>query len=59
MKHQPGKWQLITDLSHHKGTRVNDAIDSTLCSLTYTTVDEVAATATALDQEARLAKIDH
>ena len=45
-KHQPGKWRL----SHQ------DVNDATLCSLTYTTVDEVAATATALGQGARLAK---
>ena len=57
-KHQPGRWRLITDLSHHEGTSVNDAIDCALCSLTYTTVDEVAVTATALGQGAQLAKID-
>ena len=57
-KHQPGRWHLITELSHHEGTSVNDAIDCALCSLTYTTVDEVAVTATALGQGAQLAKID-
>ena len=45
-------------MSHHEGTSVNEAIDATLCSLTYTTVDEIAATAIALGQGARLAKID-
>ena len=57
-KHQPGRWRLITDLSHHEGTSVNNAIDCALCSLTYTTVDEVAVTAIALGQGAQLAKID-
>ena len=27
-RNQPGKWQLIVDLSHPKGTSVNDLIDS-------------------------------
>ena len=57
-KYQPGKWRLITDLSYPEGTSVNDAIDPALCSLTYTSVDEVAATAAALGRGAQLAKID-
>ena len=57
-KYQPGKWRLITDLSYPEGSSVNDAIDTSLCSLTYTSVDEVAVTATALGQGAQLAKID-
>ena len=31
--HQPGKWRLITDLSHPCGASVNDGIDPQLCSL--------------------------
>ena len=57
-KYQPGKWRLITDLSYPEGTSVNDAIDPALCSLTYTSVDEVAAIAAALGRGAQLAKID-
>ena len=57
-KYQPGKWQLITDLSYPEGSSVNDAIDPSLCSLTYTSVDVVAATAAALGKGALLAKID-
>ena len=57
-KYQPGKWRLITNLSYPEGTSVNDAIDPSLCSLTYTSVDKVAATAAALGHGARLAKID-
>lgn len=45
-KHQPGKWRLITDLSHPQGGSVNDAIPPKLCSLSYTSVDEVAQLAT-------------
>ena len=57
-KYQPGKWRLVTDLSHPDNSSVNDAIDPSLCSLTYTSVDVVAATAAALGLGARLAKID-
>ena len=57
-KHQPGKWRLITDLSYPEGASINDAIDPSLCSLTYTSVDEVAAAAAALGRGAQLAKID-
>ena len=57
-KYQPGKWRLITDLSYPEGSSVNDAIDPSLCSLTYTSVDVVAATAAALGKGALLAKID-
>ena len=39
-RHQPGKWRLITDLSHPQGTSVNDSIEPELCSLSYTSVDE-------------------
>lgn len=57
-KHQPGKWRLITDLSFPEGASVNNAIDPTLCSLSYVTVDEVATAAIQLGQGALLAKID-
>ena len=57
-KHQPGKWRLITDLSFPEGASMNDAIDPSLCSLTYVTVDTVAAAATSLGRHSLLAKID-
>lgn len=57
-KHQPGKWRLITDLSHPEGASVNDAIDPTLCSLKYITVDQVARIATSFGKGALIAKID-
>ena len=31
--HTPGKWQLISDLSHPEGMSVNDGIRPDLCSL--------------------------
>lgn len=57
-KSQPGKWRLIVDLSHPKGGSVNDGIDPTLCSLTYTSVDEAANTIKELGRDAQLAKLD-
>ncbi len=56
--HNTGKWRLITDLSYPPGHSVNDGIDPTLCSLTYTSVDEVAEIVTRLGRGALLAKID-
>ena len=53
-----GKWRLITDLSFPPGQSVNDGIDSDLCSLTYTSVDQVAEVVAALPPGALLAKID-
>ena len=56
--HNPGKWRLITDLSFPPGRSVNDGIDSDLCSLTYTTIDEVAELVVRLGLGALLAKAD-
>lgn len=49
---------LITDLSFPLCQSVNDGIDSKLCSLVHTTVDDVAALASQLGRRALLAKID-
>ena len=57
-KHQKNKWRIITDLSHPEGHSVNDAIDSLLCSMSYITVDQVAARAMSLGKGALIAKID-
>ena len=57
-KHQPGKWRVITDLSCPEGASVNDAIDPHICSLSYITVNQVAAAAVALGKGALIAKID-
>ena len=56
--HNPGKWRLITDLSYPPGYSVNDGIDPDLCSLSYSTVEQVAAVVATYSQGALLAKID-
>ena len=56
--HQPGKWCLITDLSFPEGASVNDAIDPSLCSLKYVTVNHVASRGMQLGKGALIAKID-
>ena len=56
--HNTGKWRLITDLSFPSGQSVNDGIDPALCSLAYTTVDQVAEVVTRLGTAALLAKVD-
>ena len=38
--HHPGEWRLIVDLSHPAGVSVNDRIESELCTVKYTSVDE-------------------
>ena len=40
--HNTGKWQLIEDLSFPDGKSINDGIRSSLCSLSFITVDDVA-----------------
>ena len=50
--HNPGKWRLITDLSYPPGYSVNDGIDPDLCSLSYSTVEQVAAVVATYSQEA-------
>ena len=56
--HIPGRWRLITDLSHPKGSSVNDGISPDLCSLRYTSVQRVARTAMLLGKGALMAKLD-
>ena len=56
--HNTGKWRLITDLSFPPGRSVNNGIHDSLCSLTYTTVDDIAARVTTLGQGTLLAKVD-
>ena len=57
-KHNTGKWRLITDFSFLDGKSVNDRIRSSLCSLSYTTVDDVAKIVAQLGRGALLAMID-
>ena len=56
--HNTGKWRLITDLSFPREHSVNDGIDPSLCSLCYTTIDEVASLVTQLGTGSLLAKVD-
>ena len=56
--HNTGKWRLITDLSFPTGFSVNDGIDPLLCTLSYTTVDDIAAAVASLGTGALLAKVD-
>ena len=57
-KGNSGKWRLITDLSYPPGNSVNDGIDPKLCSLKYTSVEDVAGIAAKLGQGALMAKVD-
>ena len=56
--HNTGKYRLITDLSHPRGSSVNDGIDPALTSLTYITVDSVMQVVQQLGKESLLAKMD-
>ena len=44
--HNTEKWRLITNLSFPPSGSVNDGISSELCSLTYTSVEQVAEKST-------------
>ena len=55
---QWGKWRLILNLSAPKGASINDGIARQLCSLSYVTVDDIAATVLALGQGSLLSKFD-
>ena len=56
--HTPGRWRVITDLSHPPGASVNDGIDTDLCSLKYVSVDMVAEIVDALGRGSLMAKVD-
>ena len=56
--HAPGKWRLIVDLSHPAGRSVNDGIRSSLTSLSYVSVDNLAEVVLALGKGAQTAKLD-
>ena len=58
--HTPGKWRLITDLSHPPGLHisVNDGINKEMCSLSYVTVDTVATVVASLGPASLMAKVD-
>ena len=56
--HGTGKYRLITDLSYPQGASVNDGIDPSLTSLSYTSVDSVAQVVQQLGKSSLLAKVD-
>ena len=56
--HTPGRWRVITDLSHPPGFSVNDGIDPSLCSLAYVSVDTIAGVVAVLGRGSLLAKVD-
>lgn len=55
---QPNKWRLILDLSHPTGFSVNDGIDTGMCSLKYTTVEEAVSRIVDCGRGTLLAKVD-
>ena len=57
-KHQAGKWRLIVDLSSPEGASVNDFIESSLCSLSYASVDDAASFVFQTGEGTLLAKLD-
>lgn len=57
-KNKPGKWRLILDLSTPEHHSVNDGISKELCSLSYTSIDEVVASIVNYGRGAMLAKMD-
>ena len=57
-KHQPGKWQLILDLSSPLGHSVNDGILKEPFSVQYMTVDDVISGIMSLGLGTLLAKFD-
>lgn len=57
-KSEPGKWRLILGLSSPEGGSVNDGISKELCSLSYMSIDDVAARVVCLGRGALMAKFD-
>ena len=57
-KHKPGKWRLILDLLSPSGLSVNDGINKELCSLAFTSIDDVVKCIISQGRGALLAKVD-
>lgn len=57
---QPGKWQLILDLSspHNTSVNVNNGVAQELCSMRYATVDNAIEKVLRLEADSLLAKMD-
>ena len=57
-KNKPGKWRLIVDLSSPDGGSVNNGISTSLASLSYSSVDHLAALALKVGRGTFLVKAD-
>ena len=57
-KNKPGKFRLILNLSAPEGHSVNDTINKEMVSLSYVSIDEVAATVRKLGRGTLMAKMD-
>ena len=57
-KNKPGKWRLIVDLSSPHGTSINDGIDTDRSSLSYASVDHLAALVVSTGRGCFLVKAD-
>ena len=57
-KNKPGKWRMIVDLSSPQGASVNDDIDFEVSSLSYTSLDHLAALVVSEGRGAFLVKVD-
>jgi len=55
---QPGKWCLITDLSHREQRSVNDGINPDWCGVHYASFDDAVRKILSTERGIRLAKID-
>ena len=56
--HQPGRYRLIVDLSSPQNFSINDGIQSSLCSLVYTSVGQAAELVRECGKGALVAKLD-
>lgn len=57
-KNKPGKWRLIVDLSSPQGESINDGIDADRSSLSYASLDHLAALVVSTGRGALLVKAD-
>ena len=57
-KNKPGKWRLIVDLSSPEGSSINDGVDVDRSSLSYASVDHLAALVVSSGRGCFLVKAD-
>ena len=57
-RNKPGKWRLIVDLSSPQGMSINDGIDTDRSSLSYASVDHLAALVVSTGRGGFLVKAD-